>query len=194
MSYQADCHHTIESSFWVSGHVRKFVWLLTAAEDDLCFLLRSPLFLYAISPRLRHATNPLRVNGLIKAEDINIYALNIMIVRDDNSWATQLLYGGTSLIEGRQYITTEQAGFAQSFHWFCDEARFLSCEFHARELAAAEALGTAVSMQPAVVKPMQVDLRQTRSRAVAQKQRRIVKLRIRYQVIHGRPILTKGPR
>ncbi|KAI5368819.1 hypothetical protein J4E82_010409, partial [Alternaria postmessia] len=171
---------------------------------DLCFLLRSPLFLYAISPRLRHATNPLRVDGLIKAEDINIYALNMMILSliglivdisgDDSSWATQLLYGGTSLIEGRQYITTEQAGFAQSFHWFRDEARFLNCEFHARELAAAEALGIAVSMKPAVVKPVQVDLRQTRARAAAQKQRRIVKLRIRYQMIHGRPVLMKGPR
>jgi hypothetical protein len=29
---------------------------------------------------------------------------------------------------------------------------------------------------------------------VAQKQRRIVKLRVRYQLIHGRPVLTKGPR
>jgi hypothetical protein len=194
MSYQADCHHTIESSFWVSCHVRKTVWLLTAAEDDLCFLLRSPLFLYAISPRLRHATNSLRVNGLIKAENINVYALNMMIVRDGSSWATQLLHGGASLIEGRQYMTTEQAGFAQSFHWFCDEARFLSCEFHARELAAAEALGTVVSMQRAVVKPVQVDLRQTRARAAAQKQRRVVKLRIRYQMVYGRPVLTKGPR
>lgn len=194
MSYQADCHHTIESSFWVSCHVRKIVWLLTAAEDDLCFLLRSPLFLYAISPRLRHATNSLRVNGLIKAENINVYALNMMIVRDGSSWATQLLHGGASFIEGRQYMTTEQAGFAQSFHWFCDEARFLSCEFHARELAAAEALGTVVSMQRAVVKPVQVDLRQTRARAAAQKQRRVVKLRIRYQMIHGRPVLMKGPR
>lgn len=194
MSYQADCHHTIESSFWVSCHVRKIVWLLTAAEDDLCFLLRSPLFLYALSPRLRHATNPLRVDGLIKAEDINIYALNMMIVRDDSSWTTQLLYGGTSLIDGRQYITTEQAGFVQSFHWFCDEARFLSYEFHARELTAAEALGIAVSMKPAVVKPVQVDLRQTRARAAAKKQHRIVKLRVRYQMIHGRPVLTKGPR
>jgi hypothetical protein len=136
----------------------------------------------------------LRVDGLIKAEDINIYALNMMIVRDDNSWATQLLYGGTSLIEGRQYMTTEQTGFTQSFHWFCDEARFLSYEFHARELAAAEALGIAVSMKPAVVKPVQVDLRQTRARAAAQKQHRIVKLRVRYQMIHGRPVLTKGPR
>jgi hypothetical protein len=194
MSYQADCHHTIESSFWVSCHVRKTVWLLTAAEDDLCFLLRSPLFLYAISPRLRHATNSLRVNGLIKAENINVYALNMMIVRDGSSWATQLLHGGASFIEGRQYMTTEQAGFAQSFHWFCDEARFLSCEFHARELAAAEALGTVVSMQRAVVKPVQVDLRQTRARAAAQKQRRVVKLRIRYQMVYGRPVLTKGPR
>lgn len=194
MSYQADCHHTIESSFWMSCHVRKTVWLLTAAEDDLCFLLRSPLFLYAISPRLRHATNSLRVNGLIKAENINVYALNMMIVRDGSSWATQLLHGGASFIEGRQYMTTEQAGFAQSFHWFCDEARFLSCEFHARELAAAEALGTVVSMQRAVVKPVQVDLRQTRARAAAQKQRRVVKLRIRYQMVYGRPVLTKGPR
>lgn len=194
MSYQADCHHTIESSFWVSGHVRRIVWLLTAAEDDLCFLLRSPLFLYTISPRLRHTTNPSKVDGLIKAEDINIYALNMMVVRDDNSWATQLLHGGASLIEGRQYMTTEQAGFAQSFHWLCDEARFLSFEFHARELAAAEALGTAVSMQPAVVEPVQVDLRQTSARAAAQKQRRIVKLRISYQMIHGRPALTKWPR
>lgn len=194
MSYQADCHHTIESSFWVSCHVRKIVWLLTAAEDDLCFLLRSPLFLYAISPRLRHATNPLRVDGLIKAENINIYALNMMIVRDGSSWATQLLHGGASLIEGRQYMTTEQADFAQSFHWFCDEARFSSCEFHARELAAAEVLGTAVSMQRAVVELVQVDLRQTRARAAAQKQRRVVKLRIRYQMIHGRPVLMKGPR
>jgi hypothetical protein len=136
----------------------------------------------------------LRVNGLIKAENINVYALNMMIVRDGSSWATQLLHGGASFIEGRQYMTTEQAGFAQSFHWFCDEARFLSCEFHARELAAAEALGTVVSMQRAVVKPVQVDLRQTRARAAAQKQRRVVKLRIRYQMVYGRPVLTKGPR
>ncbi|KAG9191321.1 hypothetical protein G6011_09409 [Alternaria panax] len=146
----------------------------TQLLDDLCFLLCSPLFLYAVSPRLCHAKSPWRSSGPKKPVGISIYALNMMIVRDDNGWATQLLYGGTPLIEGRQYIATGNSNFTQSFYWFCDEARFLSCEFHARDEATAEALSTVVDPEPAVV-----ETRQTRARTAGQKQRRIVKLKIR---------------
>jgi hypothetical protein len=105
---------------------------------------------------------------------------------DGDSWATQLLYGDSSLIEGRQYNTTQKASFVPSFHWFCEEARFLSYEYHAREQAAMVALGTAVDSEP-----MEVEVGQTRARSEGHKQRRMVKLNIRYKMARGRPVLVK---
>ena len=170
---------------------------LTSTIDDLCFLLHSPLFLYAIAPRLRRATTSLKsdaqnlvtagslVNGTKKAEEIYRYGLKMMVVWDGNSWATRLLYGETPLMEGRQYKTTEKAGSGKSFHWFCDEVRFLSCEFRAREHAAMVALGSAVDTELT-----EVEVGQTRAKSEGKRQRRIVKLKIRYKVVHHRPVLT----
>jgi hypothetical protein len=163
--------------------------------DDLCFLLRSPLFLYAIAPRLRRATNAMRSDPGLRADPhkkathINISLLSMKIAWNGNSWATRLLYGEASLIEGRKFNTTQKAGFNQSFHWFCEEARFLSCEFHAREHAATVALGTAV-----VAEPTEMEVGQTRAKSGGRKQRRVVKLKIRYRMAHGRPVLTKKAR
>jgi hypothetical protein len=168
------------------------------AIDDLCFLLRSPLFLHAIAPRLRRATTTSEanaiglktpdslVNGNEKEYGIDTSALNMRVTWDGDSWATRLLYGDSSLIEGRQYNTTKKASFVPSFHRFCEEARFLSCEFHAREHAAMVTLGTAVDSEPT-----EVEVDQTRVGSEGNKQRRMVKLKIRYKIARGRPVLVK---
>ncbi|KAI4933172.1 hypothetical protein J4E85_003576 [Alternaria conjuncta] len=170
----------------------------TQLLDDLCFLLRSPLFLYAIAPRIRRAaaTSERAATGLMtpssladeraKEEGINISALNMRVGWDGESWATQLLYDNISLIEGREYKTTKKAGYAPSFHWFCEEARFLSYEFHAREQLAMVAPSDAVDAEP-----REVEGRQTRAKSAGMKERRVVKLSIRYKMVRGKPTLTK---
>lgn len=101
----------------------------------------------------------------------------------DNSWATRLLHGESTLIEGREYHTTEEAGFSQSFHWFCEEAAFLCCEFRAREHAAAISLGSAVDGEP-----MEMNGRQTRAVDQEKKKQRLVKLKVRLRAVSGRPV------
>ena len=105
---------------------------------------------------------------------------------DGESWATQLLYDNTSLIEVREYNTTKKAGYAPSFHWFCEEARFLSCEFHAHEQIAMVASSNTVD-----VEPKEVEGRQTRAKGAGKKQRSVVKLSIRYKMVRDKPKLTK---
>ncbi|KAI4636952.1 hypothetical protein J4E93_010742 [Alternaria ventricosa] len=170
----------------------------TQLLGDLCFLLRSPLFLYAIASRIRRATatSERAATGLmtpnsladerVKEDGLDISALNMKIGWDGESWATQLLYDNISLIEGREYNTTKKAGYAPSFHWFCEEARFLSYEFHSREQIAMSAPNTVVEAEP-----KEVEGRQTRAKSAGTKQRRIVKLSIRYKMVHGKPMLTK---
>jgi len=121
-----------------------------------------------------------------KEEDIDISALNMKIGWDGESWATQLLYDNISLIEGREYNITRKADYAPSFHWFCEEARFLSCEFHAREHVAMPAPNIALEAEP-----KEVEGRQTRAKGAGKKQRRVVKLSIRYKMVRDKPKLTK---
>ncbi|KAF1940049.1 hypothetical protein EJ02DRAFT_313560, partial [Clathrospora elynae] len=158
--------------------------------DDLYFLLRSPLFLYAITPRLHRAnTSPEPLaTGLMTPDsmkdgcfpkesgcedDLDIAKLHMDIKWDGNSWATQLQYGESVLLEGRQLNNIEEISFARSFQWFCEEARFLRYEFKARDHAAAVRLGTAIDTEP-------VEVRGEMSRAASdgKRRRRIVKLKI----------------
>jgi len=160
--------------------------------------LRSPLFLYAVAPRIRRGTASSQrdTTGLmtpssladesVKEEGIDISALNMRVGWDGESWATQLLYDNISLIEGREYNTTKKAGYAPSFQWFCEEARFLSCEFHAREQLAMVAPSDAVDAEP-----REVEGRRTRAKSAGKKERRVVKLSIRYKMVRGKPTLTK---
>ncbi|KAF1828231.1 hypothetical protein BDW02DRAFT_512829 [Decorospora gaudefroyi] len=157
--------------------------------DDLCFLFRSPLFLYAMSPRLRRASEPEDTStiGMLTPQSLNdeishnpksdmsIANLKMDVEWDGDSWTTRLLYGDSTLIEGRQSSKTRETGFVQSFHWFCDEARFLCCEFSAREHAAAVQLGTTIDTEP-----VDVEVSKTRAASKGNKKRRIVKLKIRY--------------
>ncbi|KAH6876181.1 hypothetical protein BKA58DRAFT_381182, partial [Alternaria rosae] len=122
----------------------------------------------------------------VKEKGIGISALNMRVGWDGDSWATQLLYEDVPLIEGRQYKTTQKAGFALSFHWFCEEARFLGCEFHAREQVAMVARNHAVDTDL-----IEVEGRQTRAKSAGKKEHRIVKLSIRYKMVQGKPELTK---
>jgi hypothetical protein len=126
--------------------------------DDLCFLLRSPLFLYAISPRLYHdsdhATAPRTFESMttrMRAHIFDIAYLEIHIKWDKNSWATQLTHGDGILLEGRERNVRQELGFVQSFLWFCEEASFLAHEYKAREDAWAARKGDAVDVG-AVVK------------------------------------------
>ena len=43
------------------------------------------------------------------------------------------MYGDHVLLEGRQLYAEQDAGFVQSFFWFCEEASFLAWEYKARE-------------------------------------------------------------
>jgi len=122
----------------------------------------------------------------VNEEGIDISALNMKVGWDGKSWATQLLYDKISLIESREYNTTKKAGYAPSFHWFCEEARFLSFEFHAREQLAMVAPSDAVDAGP-----KEVEGRQTRAKSAGKKERRVVKLSIRYKMVRGKPKLMK---
>lgn len=123
----------------------------------------------------------------VKEEGIDVSALNMKVAWDGVSWASQLLYDDIPLIEGRQYKTTQKAGYALSFHWFCEEARFLSCEFQAREQVAMAARNHVVDTDP-----IEVEGRQTRAKSAGKKERSVVKLSIRYKMVRGKPKLTKG--
>ncbi|KAH7067432.1 hypothetical protein BKA63DRAFT_536897 [Paraphoma chrysanthemicola] len=116
--------------------------------DDLTFLLRSPLFLYTISPRLikpatRGTPEPLTPTSMASDAEFDkpgsafdVSYLEIRIKWEDDSWAAQLVYGDNVLLEGRQLDVEQELGFMQSFWWFCEEAIFLAYEFKAREDAA----------------------------------------------------------
>ncbi|KAF1847070.1 uncharacterized protein K460DRAFT_331694 [Cucurbitaria berberidis CBS 394.84] len=175
--------------------------------DDLCFLLRSSIFLYAIKPRLQQAkvvgfqlsngaTTPESLENENCREDldqpndeISIPNLNMRIKWDGDSWATRLRYGESTLLEGRQYNTTQEAGFVQSFHWFCEEARFLWHEFQAREHAAAVRMGASDELSE--LDPGSKVNETTRARAGAgTKNRRVVKLKIRLRNTNGAPMLA----
>jgi hypothetical protein len=158
---------------------------LTTTTDDLCFILRSPLYLYAMAPRLRRAeraaeTSRIRMltpkstySGISSPEakrepndGIDTQNLIMDIQWSGECWVTRLLYGESMLVEGRQRAS-RKAGFVHSFRWFCDEARFLCYEFSAREHAATVRLGTVMDAEPL----------ETPKGAV--KKTRIVKLKIR---------------
>jgi hypothetical protein len=162
---------------------------LTPATDDLCFLLRSPLLLYAMGPRLRRAKQTAEASrirmltpesmsdGIASPESklelddgIDTENLNMDIQWDGDSWVTRLMFGNSTLVEGRQRAA-RKAGFSQSFRWFCDETRFLCYEFGAREQAAAVRLGSAMDTEP-LAAPKGV------GKAGAVKKSRIVKLKI----------------
>jgi hypothetical protein len=122
--------------------------------DDLCFLLRSPLFLYAISLRLfhdtDHATAPRTLESTTtrtRAHTFDITHLEIHIRWDKNNWATQLTHGDGILLEGRERNVRQELGFVQSFLWFCEEASFLAHEYKAREDAWTAGKGDAIDMK-----------------------------------------------
>jgi hypothetical protein len=111
--------------------------------DDLAFLLRSPLFLHAISPRLTTPPSahlpptPCSTNTAFdKPNDtLDLTYFNIRIQWTETAWVTQLCYGESMLLEGRQIGVEQEVGFGQCFWWFCEEAGFLAWEFKARERA-----------------------------------------------------------
>jgi hypothetical protein len=162
---------------------------LTATTDDLCSLLHSPLFLYAMRPRVRRAKQaaeasrirmltPESMNdGRSSPEinrkpdnDVDMENLSMGIQWDGSSWTTRLFYGESTLVEGRQRAP-RKAGSAQSFRWFCDEARFLRYEFSAREHAASVRLGTAIDTGS-------LDTLKSNEKAGGARKSRIVKLKI----------------
>ncbi|KAL5115568.1 hypothetical protein ACEQ8H_006544 [Pleosporales sp. CAS-2024a] len=112
--------------------------------DDLTFLLRSPLFLYAMSrrltppatPRMQLPPTPQSVSSDTSSNTFDLAHLAMRIQQDDtNNWVAQLCYGDKVLLEGRQLKATQHAGCEQSFFWFCQEASFLAHEYRAREEA-----------------------------------------------------------
>ncbi|KAF1921544.1 hypothetical protein BDU57DRAFT_584629 [Ampelomyces quisqualis] len=124
--------------------------------DDLTFLLCSPLFLYAMSPRLTAPDTetyapPTPVSMKSNKSDttsvtshkssrFELSHLEIRIRWADEAWATQLVYSDKVLLEGRQLNAEWEEGFVQSFFWFCEEAAFLAWEFKAREGVRSEEL------------------------------------------------------
>jgi hypothetical protein len=163
---------------------------LTATIDDLCFLLRSPLYLYVVGPRLRHARQaaersrvrmltPESMDGGIASpgtkpepeDGIDTENVNMDVQWNGDSWVTRLSYGASMLVEGRQRAA-QKAGCVQSFRWFCDEARFLCYEFSAREHAAAVRLGSMIDTEA-------LEVPKGAGKTGAAKKNHIVKLKIR---------------
>ncbi|KAH7371028.1 hypothetical protein BKA66DRAFT_444432 [Pyrenochaeta sp. MPI-SDFR-AT-0127] len=174
--------------------------------ENLCFLFKSPLFYFAIRPRLRQAKQS-HYETVWRAESLedHIYKtngvhpfskLNVRITWDGQSWATQLLYDESMLLEGREMHAKLEKGFEQSFHWFCDEARCLWYEFKGREHAAAVRLGTALDST-------EVGLGAERTKGTAnarakirreKRKQRIVKLKIRLRDTYAGPVLAEKQR
>lgn len=118
--------------------------------EDLIYLMNSPLFLYAIGPRMRLA-NDLLHKSLQEAspESTTIEArhLRIVVGHDASCCFTQLRYGASVLIDTREPNIADQkeadriSQHRRILQWFCDEVEFLSYEYSAREEAAASILG-----------------------------------------------------
>lgn len=121
---------------------------------------------------LEGAQSPKKSRGI--NTEIKISMLTVHIKWDGNSWATQLCYGDIMLLEGRQYHTAEEAGFTQSFLWFCEEARFLCYEFTARDYAVTGPIDSAK-----VPSTLEDTACETRTNAHGQKDRRLLKLKFR---------------
>ncbi|KAH7083808.1 hypothetical protein FB567DRAFT_92379 [Paraphoma chrysanthemicola] len=164
--------------------------------DDLTFLLRSPLFLYTISPRLtnpvtRGTPEPLTPTSMTSDADFDkpdsafdVSYLKIRIKWEDDSWAAQLVYGNNVLLEGRQLDIEQELGFMQSFWWFCEEASFLAYEFKAREDAAMVRRGGKVDVEGVTEEGRLengVDGWVTPRRSKAGEKRRSLKLKIRFR-------------
>jgi hypothetical protein len=154
--------------------------------DDLCFLLCSPLYLYGISTQLKRASShslpalpaPKSMTANESAHAFDIMSLDIRIKWEKNSWVSQLTYGDTVLLEGRQLHVRQDIGFAQSFFWFCEEARSLPCEYKAREHALAVKTGRAVDVELLRQKDEGDGLKALRS-SKGREGRRSLKLKIR---------------
>ena len=160
------------------------------AADDLVFLLSSPLFLYAITPRLRHACQDF---GSVQSKSTHdssaapaIEARNLAITTgvSNSSYFTQLEHGKATLISIREPIHSSEGARKQSVVWFCEEVEFLACEYRAREEAAAEILGCGLanSVRSRIVK-LKVGrkylLAKMKMNHNATKKERKVKLRLR---------------
>ncbi|OAL05535.1 hypothetical protein IQ06DRAFT_312880 [Phaeosphaeriaceae sp. SRC1lsM3a] len=114
---------------------------LLGARPSLPVIALSPLFLYAISPRL--VSPPIVPDACLPPTPKSILSstyttdpdsvcdltrLEIRIRWTDNSWAVQLTYNHSVLLEGRQKGVEQEVGFAG----------FLAWEFKAREGVVAE--------------------------------------------------------
>lgn len=64
-----------------------------------------------------------------QGRSIDVKKLNIQVRWDGDSCTTCLCYGDSMLIQGCVLKATWDAGFAQSFQWFCEEAAFLYQQF-----------------------------------------------------------------
>ena len=160
------------------------------ATDNLVFLLSSPLFLYAIKPRLRHAYQKFEsiqsksTHGNSAAPAIEARNLAITNGVSNNSYFTQLKHGNATLISIQEPICGGEGARKQSLVWFCEEVEFLACEYRAREEAAAEILGCGLanSVRSKVVK-LKVGrkylLAKMKMNDNAAKKERKVKLRLR---------------
>jgi hypothetical protein len=162
-------------------------------RDDLSFLLRSSLFFYAISPRIKSAEisstlvsptpkSVMNDRDCKVANAIDVSNLDVRIHWGNGSWVTQLLYRNEVLLEGRQTNVEQEDGFFQSFFWFCEEASFLAYEYKARERATAVQRGELVDTEP--LKQNSVigeDGRRMAARSKAKDSRRACKLRIRFR-------------
>lgn len=111
--------------------------------DDLVFLLNSPLFLFAISPRLRFEDRNARDPSLDAqtTPDVDVRRLAFQVGHDASSCFTQLRYGASVLIEARHLNQSCDKDCKKSLEWFHDEVEFLGYEYRAREEVTADILG-----------------------------------------------------
>jgi hypothetical protein len=136
------------------GKDRKWVFRAKAdaMTENLMFLLNSPLFLYAIGPRVRPANAHLRLSPYKgpdppKSAVIEARHLSIAVGYDGSGYFTQLRYGASVLIDGRELVSADdqeierRSQYRRGVQWFCDEVAFLGYEYRAREEAAETTLG-----------------------------------------------------
>jgi hypothetical protein len=131
--------------------------------------------------RVRKSTS----NGTVfePQTELDVASFRMEIKREEDSWVTRLLYNNAMLVEGREYCATEDAQFVTSFCFFCEEVRFLSCEFRAREHAATVPCGSAIDEET-----QETGLESAQEKNERKKRRRLVKLKINPRLARSRPM------
>lgn len=102
--------------------------------------------------------------------------------RIKGSWATQLLYDDTLLIQGRGRIPEQEPGLLQSFYWFRVQADRLASKYRAQEKLTANKTGKPkLILHPPKAEVDDRDDAKTRSRGSGNTEAQQIWLKIRFR-------------